>query len=345
MILVGEARLANMAKTWHDDWKPNAMALWNAKLCRVQFRDEFIKNVFLLAMELHWMPPLPDHVHAAQSDSVEPFPVQEDIECNEDEDPPHRDPTMPQFRPNSIADIQQMDEQRVLHEEHSQTGSSDTEPYPWSDFSNSDTRLADQMMYDDGDDPLTADNFIFVNFRMPTSSAEPASASQPHPVRMSSDSDGGDGALPPPGSAPINDGSLGRDDESAPSVILDPVLESALPLPVAPQPRRPIVEHTDDPVFFVIYHEADDPTLHIEVQPIPNWTEDVLKLHVQRIRRDAFSNPKSALRIPFLASLEIVEAEISERKGSGLISYDEFTEKMAEGKLRFMESWIDWVSY
>ncbi|KAF2655068.1 hypothetical protein K491DRAFT_693223 [Lophiostoma macrostomum CBS 122681] len=350
LFFAAEQKAAKAFKSWPDDWEPNAMALWNAKLCRVQFREEFVKNVIRLATELHWLPPPPDFVSCVQdgaaSEFEKPLPGQENIDCNEDGELPYRDPTMPQFRPNSMADVQQIDEQMVLDEEHSQSGSSDTEPYPWSDLSNSDTRLADQLVYYDSYHPSHAsDNFIIVSFRIPAAGSENVSASQPDPVRTSSGSDQGDGTLPPVTPAPMTEAPQDRDDESSPSLVPNPIPGSQLPLPSPPPTTPPLVEYTDDPVFFVIFQEEGDTTLNIEVQPLLNWREDHLKLLLQKIRRDAFSSPNPALRIPFLASLEIVEAEISERKGSGLVNYEEFTEKLAEGKLRFMEAWIDWVSF
>ena len=68
-----------------------------------------------------------------------------------------------------------------------------------------------------------------------------------------------------------------------------------------------------------------------------------LKLLQRHIRRSAM-NPESPLHIMMLASLQIVEQEISERKGSGLISFNEFAEHMREGKYRFLGSWMEWVS-
>jgi hypothetical protein len=47
-----------------------------------------------------------------------------------------------------------------------------------------------------------------------------------------------------------------------------------------------------------------------------------------------------------LANLEAVERETKQRPGSGLISYDEFmTLVLQDGKLRFLEAWMDWVNF
>ena len=45
-----------------------------------------------------------------------------------------------------------------------------------------------------------------------------------------------------------------------------------------------------------------------------------------------------------LASCEAVEAESRVRRGDGLLSFDEFEEVLKDGRLRFLESWMDWVS-
>jgi hypothetical protein len=45
-----------------------------------------------------------------------------------------------------------------------------------------------------------------------------------------------------------------------------------------------------------------------------------------------------------LASLEAVEQEINERKGSGLINFEEFAEHMRQGRLGFLQAWMEWVS-
>jgi len=65
---------------------------------------------------------------------------------------------------------------------------------------------------------------------------------------------------------------------------------------------------------------------------------------LHRLIRQMAMDPNSPLHLIMLASLDAVEQEISERKGSGLISFDEFLEHMREGRLRFLEAWMDWVS-
>ncbi|KZM19555.1 uncharacterized protein EKO05_0004071 [Ascochyta rabiei] len=61
------------------------------------------------------------------------------------------------------------------------------------------------------------------------------------------------------------------------------------------------------------------------------------------VRRNA-KNPESPLYTTLLASCEAVDQESRERKGNGLLSFGEFEEHLKDGKLRFLESWMDWVS-
>lgn len=59
--------------------------------------------------------------------------------------------------------------------------------------------------------------------------------------------------------------------------------------------------------------------------------------------RQMAMNPQSPLHLIVLASLESVEQEMNDRKGGGLINFEEFAEHMRQGQLRFLESWMDWV--
>jgi hypothetical protein len=45
-----------------------------------------------------------------------------------------------------------------------------------------------------------------------------------------------------------------------------------------------------------------------------------------------------------LASLDSVQREINERKGSGLISFTDFEAHIEQGRMRFLESIFEWVS-
>ncbi|EOA81391.1 hypothetical protein ACJQWK_10995 [Exserohilum turcicum] len=65
---------------------------------------------------------------------------------------------------------------------------------------------------------------------------------------------------------------------------------------------------------------------------------------LQRSIRQIAMSTRSPLHVIMLASLESVEQEMSDRKGGGLVNFDEFAEHLRQGQLRFLESWMDWVS-
>lgn len=61
---------------------------------------------------------------------------------------------------------------------------------------------------------------------------------------------------------------------------------------------------------------------------------------------DAHTPPSNLhLRLVALARLEAAERRNGERKGAGKISFEEFELAAKEGRMRFLESWMDWVSF
>jgi hypothetical protein len=75
------------------------------------------------------------------------------------------------------------------------------------------------------------------------------------------------------------------------------------------------------------------------IQPEPDQTGAL----IANLRRSA-KNPNSPLYTRLLASCEAVEQESRRRKGDGLLSFEEFEKVLEDGRLRFLESWMDWVS-
>jgi hypothetical protein len=51
------------------------------------------------------------------------------------------------------------------------------------------------------------------------------------------------------------------------------------------------------------------------------------------------------LRLVELARLESVDRRDGEKKGSGKVGFEEFERAAREGRMRFLESWMDWVSF
>ncbi|CAN9221964.1 unnamed protein product [Alternaria alternata] len=76
----------------------------------------------------------------------------------------------------------------------------------------------------------------------------------------------------------------------------------------------------------------------------PHYTETNQLKPLQRSIRQLAMDPRSRLHLTMLASLEAVEQEINERKGSGLINFEEFAEHMRQGRLGFLQAWMEWVS-
>lgn len=112
--------------------------------------------------------------------------------------------------------------------------------------------------------------------------------------------------------------------------------------------------HTDDPVVHVITVESRDPNgqhmrLHRSEKPAthaqyPYNQELDQKRPLIRHLRGLAMDPASHNHLIFLHSLQSAEEEIKERKGAGLVNFEEFSEHMRSGRLRFLESWMEWVS-
>lgn len=86
-------------------------------------------------------------------------------------------------------------------------------------------------------------------------------------------------------------------------------------------------------------HVAHTQSLYA-IAPEPDQTAAL----ISNLRSNIKGNPEHALYIRLLASCEAVEQESRERRGDGLLSFDEFEEVLKNGRLRFLESWMDWVS-
>jgi Ca2+-binding EF-hand superfamily protein len=109
--------------------------------------------------------------------------------------------------------------------------------------------------------------------------------------------------------------------------------------------------YTDNPEFHYLFtHNAEGVNTFLCARnPIshsasPHYPENNQLKPLQRSIRQLAMNPMSGLHLIMLASLEAVEQEINERKGSGLINFEEFLEHMRQGRLKFLEAWMEWVS-
>jgi Ca2+-binding EF-hand superfamily protein len=268
------------------------MTMWNTLLCKRQLQEEAIDAVINSADIKGWISYPELDVSTAVSS--------------------YRDPTMPQFRSNSLAEAANSTPQT--------SRDSASSPSKASGMDDSSTSLLD------GDEYLERYFFVFTDQhteerrqarrKLAQNSASPSISDAVHDVTNE---------LPPS----------------------QPNLEAPTEDPSAVDWRI----YTDNPLeyhLFITQHDgheiircSSEPTDHSTdcFHPETNQTKPL-----QRKIRQLAMRPKSPLRLVMLASLETVEQEINERKGSGLISFDEYVEHMRQGKLRFLESWMDWIS-
>jgi Ca2+-binding EF-hand superfamily protein len=306
---------------WPPNWQPTAQDLWNAKLCRLQLQHEWVAAVLWQLEKVGWVYHPTPSKHLKQDAA----PLQEDTEGNHqksktqtgipssDAQLPYRDPTMPQFRPNSLADVQ---------------SSSSFEDSSESDSDDTSTSESSEILRTTHPHTAPFSNSIFI---IPIGSqASSVTTSEPQS----------------PSSTTANTITMQIDDLASNLI--------HIPLPPPPPPPLPPTNSTapfnpnNEPVIFWI--DINTSEFSLEATPLPEYRLDYQKekqlqrMLISKIRRRAMCE-NSALHIPMLASLVEVEKEIIERKGSGLVNYEEFEEKMVEENLRFMESWMEWVSF
>ena len=94
-----EQQITEDSKSWDDDWNPDGLPMWNAKLFRLQLRQEMIDGFMDIVYQFQWLAhPMPYRPVRSEN-----FPVVNATEVERES--LSRDPTMPQFRPNSLADM------------------------------------------------------------------------------------------------------------------------------------------------------------------------------------------------------------------------------------------------
>jgi Ca2+-binding EF-hand superfamily protein len=246
-----EQRVVTERKTWSDDYQAVGLPMWNAKLYRIQLAEELVNMVVVLAEELGWR-----------------------------DKTTYRDPTLPQFRPNSIADNME-----------------------WGELSIEGDGRSNTLYFR----PCFALIFAGIkDWRL----LEPLAP----------------GAREPEASPPSS-------PSASPAFWLPPNTR-----------RRSLTNPNDESRIEFLYIDPVSRKLRTKLgrnQTLISGLEPVAK----RIRQQARSKPLSPLHLPFLASLVEVERENSERKGSGLISYDEFEAGLSGENARYLESWMDWISF
>ncbi|KAF2868016.1 hypothetical protein BDV95DRAFT_501504 [Massariosphaeria phaeospora] len=307
-----KAVLRTAAEEIDDDWTPDAMTLWNAKLCRVQFQREFVGGVLDAAKEVNWIPHLSTEAWPRRSpDSNKKSPILESLRAQ------YRDPTMPHFRPNSLADMQEGIE--VVTVEQTLHG----DPTMPQFRPNSEAMVEDALETESSEPPLLYRPFFVLPHH--------------HTRNIPHDDDQAQERNPP--SPPQGDIEI-IDTQDTPTD--------------SPQPLRPSVptyESNNDPGYLQLSIEsAAAPGAHslcveLTARFHQNNQDAIPQLLARRLRREILKDARSPLRMGLLASLQVVDREISERKGSGLLDFEEFREGVSVGQMRFLESWMDWVSY
>jgi hypothetical protein len=268
------------------------MTIWNTLLCNRRLKEEVLGAVLQCADKMGW---LADPAWEEES---------------------YRDPTLPQFRPNSLADAE-------------------TSPQP--SFHNSSRRASEASSIEESSVVMDEDVAAERNF-FAIANSEPQYSHQEQQAPTAED--------------PVTLATSGTPLEEPlsikPSAVVGPSdLELLRNGPNTLKWRS----YTDNPAFHYLQICSSDGVVslgfdresivhsdnhyHPEMNPI--------KPLVRELRQQAM-DPNSPLHLIMLASLETVEQETIERKGSGLVSFDEFADHMRQGKLRFLESWLEWVS-
>jgi Ca2+-binding EF-hand superfamily protein len=272
--LAAERKVLESVQPPNDGWEPDTLSMWNAWLCREELREEVLKSVLGCVTRQGWIA-IPD-----------PEQTQKQKDSKAPKEPPARDPTMPQFRPNSMNDIQSMD----------------------SPVSNVVETMAESQSMDMED--LTEYAFPGrvhrrAHPRGPFFALEDV-AYQHSPIQISASDE---------------------DDEV-----------SMRHYDHIPEIHYFRIDSVDDTYKLQVARKEIIHSAHLyqsEVDPIKP-----LVYHIRRLARDV----ESPLHNTWLASLEAVEQENDVRKGSGLLNFDEFERHVRDGRLRFLESWMDWVS-
>jgi Ca2+-binding EF-hand superfamily protein len=280
--------------TVSDDWTVGDMALWNTWLCQNQLQHEVLAATLDCASRFGWI-------------SLD------------------RDPTMPQFRPNSLAEIVK-------------AGTPDDE-YEYAAPPNGDGVFCTDRfsLYPNEEHTVSDPRGPF--FVCTSSSVEaPSSSDQENTVQ-------GDSAT-----------TIQAVASSSLQLSNIEVLEDQLPEPSQDELSKDYSianwrNYTDSPMIHVLKIESNGGAeqLRASVRPVIHSTNpfdpgrDQLRPLYRHVRELAM-DPTAESHYILLASLEAVQQEIRERKGSGMINLEEFGEHMQDNNLRFLESWMEWVS-
>jgi Ca2+-binding EF-hand superfamily protein len=308
-----------------EEWAIDDMSLWNAWLCSNQVYREVVDAALSCASRVGWI-----------SESVSRQPS---AECSVSTStlPIYRDPTMPQFRPNSLADINIVASSTDQSSEESDGSETTDESSVSEDYASVYHR------YQEGEDQLASvPKGPFFAFSIPEIEGTGSTKQET--------TEDTESASAPTITSPASNVLVLRDEPPATADSRSPASspsderESDAPVP---NWRK----YTNNPVMHLLYINFDNeiPKLQSAPRPVVHSTNPYqIETNQQRplIRHvcELAMKPKSDSHNIMLARLEAVQQEINERKGSGLINFEEFDRYMQEGKLKFLESWMEWVS-
>ncbi|KAF1973002.1 hypothetical protein BU23DRAFT_507321 [Bimuria novae-zelandiae CBS 107.79] len=273
-----EASAIPLTESRSDEPQPEDDILWTMMLYRTQLLNELAKAMRVLARRQGWMLKTTSMI-APPSPSTE----------NDEEPALNRDPTLPQFRPNSLSDpakppVVTTSKGSAANDPTMSARASFGPLFVVPSRPDASTSADNRPATEVGTAPYALDEHG-ITLSRPIPLPDPA----PHPV-MHIFSFDANGALA---------------DETR--------LLSQHPSfdPDAPQPSATFHKAIVDAAYAA--PNAQDADLH--------------------------------LRLVVLARWEGVDRRDGERKGAGKINFDEFERAAREGRMRFLESWMDWVSF
>lgn len=313
----------------------DGIAEWNMELMQNKLHEELLSATIDLSIPLGWT-----EARARDGSAVQPSACPVSV----------RDPTMPQFRPNSATDLIRNERPEVVEASDESTTASEPEQ-DHEDFADGDGRIR-----------IGPNGPYFVHFRRssdesPSSEEEQAEMlttptvtppsgvdfrdSEGHLVMHDSNSPGDIPATPRPSrdfsqtAEETNSSSSHPSQEPGPEAIKIPHFTNTPWLQTLTLTTSPDGKQT---LSYSTRHVAHTQNLYA-ITPEPDQTAAL----IANLRRSA-AKPDSPFYTRLLASCEAVEQESRKRSGDGLLSFDEFEEVLRDGRLRFLESWMDWVS-
>ncbi|KAF2021964.1 hypothetical protein BU24DRAFT_417610 [Aaosphaeria arxii CBS 175.79] len=300
--------------------------LWKAKLLRMQLHREIVDAFIELAIGQGWLSSTPSSSAASVCAEVHDHSYQT-------EPLPYRDPTMPQFRPNSLEDLPTT--------QAPMSGSSDCDDSVTSsmlDVTRDEFNEVTYIHYSHRRGPF----FIIAapGFENGSSSGESTPPGQPVSLRTAQDGSEFIQVHSSTGEDTLMDAEAFHNREQPPPPDEPTNTEEGTPLDA---------QFADEPCIFLLSIAPDNSGLDIDIRAashcMPWEQENTQKPLENKIRVEAL-NEDSPLHLTLLASMQTVEDEINERKGMGLLSYEEFEYVLTEcGSMRFLEAWLDWVSF